>query len=244
MSEFVNTVPSNIQFSEPNPPRVAPPHHPDRPGAIPIVFWIALALALALSVASAYVAYFPIDLRLTRFVQQIGVSGFRSLMIAVSWPGDQSHWLLITVIAAAFLYRRHKSAAIFLFGGAIGGWLLNNLLKVIIARPRPSASLVAVYAQRSTLSFPSGHVMSYVTVYGFLFFLVYMLAPRSGGRIAALILLGALVGLVGLSRVYLGAHWASDVVGGYLYGAVWLTLIIHFYRRRVYFIEPQNIETG
>lgn len=224
---------SDIQFSEPKPPRAASRRHPFRPEASWIALGIALALALALSVSAAYTDYFPIDLRLTRFVQQINVPGFRPLMIAVSWPGDPFHWPLITMIASALLYSRRKSAAIFLFWGAVGSWLLNNLLKLLIARPRPSASLVEVYAQRSAFSFPSGHVMSYVTLYGFLFFLTYTLAPRSTWRIAAMILLGALVGLVGLSRVYLGAHWASDVVGGYLFGAVWLALIIYFYRRRI-----------
>jgi undecaprenyl-diphosphatase len=201
--------------------------------ALRIALGIALTLALVLSAAAARADYFPLDLRITRLVQQITAPGFRSLMIAVSWPGDQFHWLLITAVAAAFLYKRRKSAAVFLLGGAIGGWLLNNLLKIVIARPRPSASLVEVYSQRSTLSFPSGHVMSYVTLYGFLFFLMYTLAPRSGWRLAALTLLGALVGLVGLSRVYLGAHWASDVVGGYLFGTVWLAFVISLYRRRI-----------
>ena len=70
-----------------------------------------------------------------------------------------------------------------------------------------------------------------MALYGFLFYLVYTLMRPSPLRSALLTLLGALIGLVGLSRVYLGAHWASDVFGGYCLGFFWLALTIYFYRR-------------
>ncbi len=192
---------------------------------------VVLPLALGLGIAAAYVDYFSSDLWLTQFIQRINIPGFRALMIAVSWPGNNYHWLIITPGAAAFLLRRGKIEAICLLVSAIGSWLLNNALKVVIDRPRPVVDLVEVYLEHRTRSFPSGHVMSYVALYGFLFYLVYALTRRSPLRFALLAVLGSLVGLVGLSRVYLGAHWASDVIGGYLFGAVWLALIIHFYWR-------------
>jgi undecaprenyl-diphosphatase len=71
-----------------------------------------------------------------------------------------------------------------------------------------------------------------MALYGFLFYLVYTLMRSSPLRSALLTLLGALIGLVGLSRVYLGAHWASDVFGGYCLGFFWLALTIYFYRSR------------
>jgi undecaprenyl-diphosphatase len=70
-----------------------------------------------------------------------------------------------------------------------------------------------------------------MALYGFLFYLVFTLMRPSPLRSALLMPLGALIGLVGLSRVYLGAHWASDVFGGYCLGFFWLALTIYLYRR-------------
>lgn len=191
----------------------------------------ALPLALGLGVAAAYVDYFSIDLWLTQFIQRINLPGWRALLIAVSWPGYGYYGLVVTLGTAALLFRRHRIEAICLLASAAGGWLINNSLKIVVDRPRPVAELVAIYLEHKTRSFPSGHVVSYVALYGFLFYLVFVRAPRTMWRAAGLAVLGALIGLVGLSRVYLGAHWASDVLGGYLFGAVWLALMIHLYWR-------------
>jgi undecaprenyl-diphosphatase len=91
--------------------------------------------------------------------------------------------------------------------------------------------MVEVYAHSVTRSFPSGHVTSYMALFGFLFYLIYALMRPSLLRSALGAVFGALIGLVGLSRVYLGAHWASDVLGGYCFGFFWLALTIYFYRR-------------
>jgi membrane-associated phospholipid phosphatase len=173
------------------------------------------------------------DLRITRFIQRFDNPYFHWLMVAVSWPGYLGRqWIVALCVAALLLrFRLKVEAACLLIGlGAI--WLLTNTIKFAVGRARPAPDLVEVYAHSTTLSFPSGHVTSYMALYGFLFYLVYTLMSRSPLRSALLIVLGALTGLVGLSRVYLGAHWASDVFGGYCLGFFWLALMIYFYRRR------------
>ena len=67
--------------------------------------------------------------------------------------------------------------------------------------------------------------------FGFLFFLSYVLLKRSRLRVAALVVFGWLIALIGVSRVYLGAHWPSDTLGAYLAGGIWLVLMITVYRR-------------
>jgi membrane-associated phospholipid phosphatase len=191
-----------------------------------------LALALALGVAAFFTAYFPADLWFTRRLQQVRLPGFRGLMIAVSWLGYTAQAFLITFVAAGLLWwRRLKTEALCLLLSAGAASLLSTLIKLITARPRPVTALVDIYLIHPTNSFPSGHVVSYVAVYGFAFYLARVVMPRSWQRALLLALSGLMIALVGLSRVYLGAHWASDVVGGYLFGAVWLLVMINFYWR-------------
>ena len=197
-----------------------------------VALTLMLALAVGFSVAAILVSRFPGDVWLTQNLQRFGSPGFRTLMVAVSWPGYGYHqWLIVPGAAILLLLLRLRVEAVCLLVSVVIGWLLNNTIKLIIAKPRPAGDLVEIFLKHHSYSFPSGHVMSYVALYGFLFYLVYVLMPRSALRFLLLATLGTLIGLVGLSRIYLGAHWTSDVIGGYCFGFAWLLLVIHFYRR-------------
>ena len=78
--------------------------------------------------------------------------------------------------------------------------------------------------------FPSGHVLSTTAFAGFLVFLSFTLLKPSATRTALLVVLCLLIALMSVSRIYLGQHWFSDVMGAYLFGSLWLMLTIHFYR--------------
>ena len=83
--------------------------------------------------------------------------------------------------------------------------------------------------------------MYYVGFFGFVWFLVYTLLKRSWRRTATLTILGIFIALVGLSRIYLGQHWASDVLGAYLLGTLTLLVNIWFYRwgkKRFFIRQP------
>lgn len=191
---------------------------------------VLFPLALTISVAAAMTRYFPFDPWVTRQAQQITAPAFRLLMIAISWPGYGYHPLVIVPgIAMLLLMWRRTAEAGCLLVSAVGAALLGHLIKTAIARPRPVAALADIYLQHSTMSFPSGHVLGYVASYGFLLYVVFVTFPHSWARRALLALLGILVGLVGVSRVYLGAHWASDVIGGYALGLVWLGMMVELY---------------
>ena len=94
--------------------------------------------------------------------------------------------------------------------------MLTSLIKMQVLRPRPSKDLVRVFSHLEEASFPSGHVVHYVTFYGFLFYLVFTHLKQRWFRTALLTLLAGLILLVGPSRVYMGHHWPSDVGGAYL----------------------------
>jgi undecaprenyl-diphosphatase len=106
------------------------------------------------------------------------------------------------------------------------------VVKYVVARPRPTLEHVRVSGEWAHESFPSGHVTFYVCFFGFLFFVAFALLPRgSFVRRVALVLTALPVALVGLSRIYLGAHWPSDTLGAYLLSGLWLALSLHLYRR-------------
>jgi undecaprenyl-diphosphatase len=163
-------------------------------------------------------------------VQRVQIPAFGGLMAAVTalgfWPWD---WLILGAAVAGFWLSGFHRAALFLLATPVPA-LLTGTLKLLVARPRPGDDAVDVAGALLDFSFPSGHVVGYVSLYGFLFFLTYVLFKRSPWRTAALWLLGLLVGLVGVSRVYLGHHWASDVLGGYALGTAYLLILIEAYR--------------
>ena len=133
----------------------------------------------------------------------------------VSWFGYSPQNLIMPlVLAAPFALRGLAIEAVWV-GGSQAASLIVMVLKTLVHRGRPSADFVSVLTPLTDPSFPSGHVVQYTTLFGVTFFLVYVLAPRSAWRTAALTLLSLPIVLVGLSRLYLGQHWLSDVLGGY-----------------------------
>lgn len=187
---------------------------------------------LALGAAAALLVFFSADLQITQFFQQFDNPVFHWLMVAVSWLGYRTHQFVTAFLVALLLLRlRLRIEAVCLLISLISGLLLASAIKLIVARPRPASDLAEVYRYHTTWSFPSGHVVSYMAFYGFLFYLVYTRMPPSAWRSVLLVVMGALISLVGLSRVYLGAHWASDTLAGYCIGFLWLTLMIQLYLR-------------
>jgi membrane-associated phospholipid phosphatase len=89
---------------------------------------------------------------------------------------------------------------------------------------------VHVFDTLGSYSFPSGHVMFYTGFFGFIWFLAFTLLKISWKRTLLLVIFGSLVLTIGVSRIYLGEHWASDVVGAYLLGSLVLIGVIQFYR--------------
>ena len=121
-------------------------------------------------------------------------------------------WVVVALLVALLLdYRGHRCEAVWLFGGACIGISLATLIKPLIHRPRPG-----VGAMLHSWSFPSGHATSSIVTLGLLVILACRRRPgqkRIGWGVGA-----ALVLLVGFNRVYLAAHWPTDVLGGWLIG--------------------------
>ena len=127
------------------------------------------------------------------------------------------------------MYRLRWESGLSLLTALISG-VTNQSVKYMIQRPRPASDLVDVFERLASYSFPSGHVMFYVTFFGFVWYVIYTVLNRSVQRSLLLTFFGALIILVGVSRIYLGQHWASDVLGAYLLGSLILVGIIVFHQ--------------
>jgi undecaprenyl-diphosphatase len=174
---------------------------------------------------------FPIDLAVTRAIQSIDFPFFAEFMSLISWPGfvPQSYLLPVLVALMIYLFGLRWEAITALVATVLSG-ILNILVKDLVQRPRPTVDVVDVFRILNSYSFPSGHVMFYLGFLGFLWFLAFTLLKKSWKRTSLLILFAVFILLVGPSRIYLGQHWASDVLGAYLLGSLTLVIILQFYR--------------
>ena len=172
-----------------------------------------------------------IDLQITQFIQLINIPFFALFMRMISWPGFLPQSLIITALTILLIYRfgLQWESLMALFAATFSAGV-NVLVKDLIQRPRPTAGMVNVISTLTSYSFPSGHVMFYLGYFGFVAFLVFSLLKPSLKRNLLLVLLCSLIILVGPSRIFLGQHWASDVLGAYLLGSLTLMVVIQFYR--------------
>jgi membrane-associated phospholipid phosphatase len=127
---------------------------------------------------------------------------------------------IVAVVAVILFARKERVSAIFVVVTAGTGALLNLGLKMIFARARPD--LTSAISVARGYSFPSGHAMGSFITFGAIAYIVLRQPWPWGAKSAGLAIAMTLVVLVGLSRVYLGVHWASDIAGGWSAGTVWL----------------------
>jgi membrane protein DedA with SNARE-associated domain/membrane-associated phospholipid phosphatase len=130
------------------------------------------------------------------------IGGLAAVGLLWRWRGGT--WRPLRLLAVAFA----------------GAWLLSNLVKLLVHRQRPPA--VEAIGHWTGYAFPSGHVTHATAVYGMLAALLAAATPRWGRKVAAWTGAVLVVALIAFSRLYLGAHWLTDVLGGIALGAAWL----------------------
>src|SRR5215467_14040194 len=199
--------------------------------------WL-LSGALMASIIARYTQFFPGDMGITAALQKQRHPWIRRFMVGISEIGFPKLSIPLTIgVAGIFLALRFRLEAIFILLTTSSN-LLNALVKRLIKRPRPTKELVTVVHVINEPSFPSGHVMHYTNFFGLL---IYLLATnwRSGKlRNTLIAICSGLIVFIGPSRVYLGAHWPSDVMAGYIYGGLWFGGIMTIYLRIKAWIHP------
>lgn len=150
---------------------------------------------------------------------------------SVTFFGNTSTIIVITVIVCVgLLWKKYDIEAGYMAINMIGiAALANQGLKMICARPRPSLTHLVV---AKGFSFPSGHAMGSLLCYGTLLLFVLTYIKSKPLKISLAIILGILPFLIGCSRIFLGVHYPSDVLAGWLFAAGWLLLTYPIYRRK------------
>ncbi|WP_199139107.1 phosphatase PAP2 family protein [Pedobacter sp. ASV12] len=198
-----------------------------------IVLFVLIACFVGLSI---FVAHHPIpkfDLGISLAVQKYHSDTLDKIMLAISFFGELPYSLLsVIIVALIFYYYRYKREAFFIAQILFSG-LLILVVKNYVDRPRPTEFYVRLVEINRFQSFPSGHVLSYVLFFGFLIILMRHLKniPQATRRVVTVIS-AFLVVMIAPSRIYLGAHWFTDTLGGFILGLICLFPLCWLYFKK------------
>lgn len=165
------------------------------------------------------------DDTIIHFVYSFRSPQMTEFMKGITFFGGEIFLGIAVIITILILLREHKKDALvfsFIFFLAI---MLNTLLKSLFQRPRPNFHPLI---HESYYSFPSGHAMNSFVFYTCLSFFIFRLLRNKPLGIALTMAAGLLIGLIGLSRIYLGVHYPSDIIAGYAAGLIWFVIVLCF----------------
>jgi undecaprenyl-diphosphatase len=189
-------------------------------GPIALVLFVLFAIDTYLVVNNRVL---PFDVPITRFVQQVNWGPLVYPMELINfWAGPLQVLLGLVVVVALFLFNRRAGWLMLI--GSISS-LLDNAIKVMVSRPRPTVDLIHILTPAPGFSYPSGHAVFFTWVS---FMVAVSIAPslRPVYRPILWILAAGVIVLTCLARVWAGDHWPSDVIGGVLLGMGWSAFVL------------------
>lgn len=191
---------------------------------------LVLSTAMFAQLAGAVVAGAPItvlDVEVANWLHGHAHANdaLRTALMVITQIHSTPGILVIAALFGVWLYRRgHRYSLIALVSSVPGGQILNVVLKHTFERARPHFAEPIV--ELSTYSFPSGHAMGATVLYGFIACYVARHARSWPGRVLPFVLAAAMVATVAFTRMYLGAHYLTDVLAGAVEGCAWLAICI------------------
>jgi undecaprenyl-diphosphatase len=200
------------------------------------LIFILAVLLVSFATLSFFIAQYPIlafDIKTSLFIQQYHADWLDKVMLAISFFGELPYSLLsVVLVAAIFYWQKYKREGIFISTVLLSGLIILGI-KNVINRPRPTAFYVRLVEVNRFQSYPSGHVLSYTLFFGFLIILMNTSKniPKNTKNIITY-LSAFLIVTIAPSRIYLGAHWFTDTVGGFLLGLICLFPLCYFYFKK------------
>lgn len=130
---------------------------------------------------------------------------------------------IVLLCLASLIFIKNIKTGILISVNSINSVIINSVFKRIIKRERP---IVLHLIEQTGFSFPSGHAMAAMSFYGFLIYLIAKSKFNTYTKVIYIFLLSTIILLVGISRIYLGVHYASDIIGGYLTSIIYMLIYI------------------
>jgi undecaprenyl-diphosphatase len=199
----------------------------------------SVVLTFRLSVEAAEEETISGDVLVASWVQTMSIPGIEYLVEFLNWIGRPFPLAMLTGIIAVGLMSRRRYAEAILILPATGTHAVNAVLKNIIQSPRPTTEHVTIHDHAAGFGFPSGHTMAVVVFCGVVAYLAWRLIDRRRYQYAVHAVVALAIVGIGFSRIYSGAHWPSDVLGGYLWGAFYTGAIVVLFHR----VRPQAAVT-
>lgn len=193
------------------------------------IFIVVLCLILFSVICYGVLSYdsLVIDTKVYSFIADNLMSdGITSVLKVITELGG----VAFTVLAGVLIFMFCKKIRWFVTFDLVGVTIINQVIKHIVRRPRPN---VLRLVEENGYSFPSGHSMVSMAFYGIIIYLVYKNVTNKYLKWTLITLLSLLILSIGFSRIYVGVHYFTDVVGGFLLGLAYLIIYINFYNKKV-----------
>lgn len=202
-------------------------------GRIPVIWIIGSLCAAAFILMGVFVlrgrtVWF--DQILIDVIQGQESPGLTRIMETFTFIGNGWPVIVITLLIMTYLYLilGHRRELLLLSCVMLGSPVLNRLLKLLYARERPTFHRLI---EETGYSFPSGHSMSAFCLYSTVAYLLWRHIQDRKGRVLLVLISVMFISVIGLSRIYLGVHYPSDVIGAYLAGGAWVSCCVWLYKR-------------
>ncbi|SFH25515.1 phosphatase PAP2 family protein [Pedobacter insulae] len=194
-----------------------------------------LTLTLAFTLLTFYISANPIpsfDHKISLLLQKYHSDVLDKIMIAISLFGELPYsFVMIFLVSIGFYRLKYKRESLFVLSILLSGLIILGI-KNIIDRPRPTEFYVRLVEINRFQSYPSGHVLSYILFFGFMIILMKQLTDLSTltRNLITYISMFFII-TIPFSRVYLGAHWFSDTLAGFILGLICLIILSYLYLR-------------
>ena len=164
-----------------------------------------------------------VDETIYNLIMKMYCTPVTGIMMFISYLGSAITFITLAIAFIFLLKKKKYSRMLILDLGLV--FILNIILKYIIRRPRPPVVRIMT---ATGYSFPSGHAMVSIGFYGLLIYYIYKNIESKKLKNTLIAILSLLILLIGISRIYVGLHYATDVIGGYIIGIIYLVLFIKY----------------